>query len=85
MIRIRISTISLLEPEMHEIRMKIPNNVEVKNKNVEFDVFRDGEKLGTLLVSKGSIEWLPAYAKSESGRPLGWERFAQVMKEETGG
>ena len=67
------------------IKMKIPFDVVVKNKDVEFRVFDGKEKFGTLLVSKGLIEWLPAGEHAGNECRLSWERFAQVMKEETGG
>jgi hypothetical protein len=39
----------------------------------------DGAKLGTLLISKGNIEWVPAN-KSVKKYRLSWERFAETME-----
>lgn len=43
----------------HEVRVKIDTAV-VGNKDFEIVVkTTDGGKLGTLLISKGNVEWLP--------------------------
>lgn len=47
---------------------------------IEVAVRSDGSKLGSLLVSKGNIEWLPAN-KSVNKYRLSWEKFAAVMEE----
>jgi hypothetical protein len=48
---------------------------------VEFDIRSDGSKLGSLLISKGNIEWVPA-SNSVKKRRLSWERFAELMESE---
>ncbi|GAB6163513.1 hypothetical protein JCM12298_26730 [Desulfothermus naphthae] len=63
---------------IHEIFMKIPSKT-VLNKDVEFHIYSDNEKLGTLRISKGSIEWKP---KSHiKGFHLEWEKFDALMRE----
>jgi len=42
----------------HEVRAKIDTKV-VTGKDLEIVVKTSAEKLGTLLISKGNIEWLP--------------------------
>lgn len=62
----------------HDIFITIPEKV-VLNKDVEFDVYSDKIKLGTLRISKGSVEWAPAnFAK---GFHLVWEQFDKIMRE----
>ena len=63
----------------HEIRIKM-NTAVVKYK--DFEVFvRNGEsKLGTLLISRGNIEWIPKGNYVNKSR-LSWENFAELMKE----
>jgi hypothetical protein len=39
--------------------VKIPKAVEVQNSDVVVVVKADGEKLGRLTISLGSIDWLP--------------------------
>ena len=66
----------------HSIKFELPQIVRVKNRDVEFQVStRRGKRgpyklLGTLKVSKGSIDWRPGGA--EYTRVLSWERFAEL-------
>lgn len=53
----------------------------IKNLDVEIAVRSDDELLGTLKISKGSIDWLPAHATTYKYK-LGWERFAALMEAE---
>ena len=63
----------------HRISFEIPQRLLLR-KDIEFEVSSDGRKLGTLLVSKGNIEWIPANNKKNKFR-LTWEAFAKVMEE----
>jgi hypothetical protein len=65
----------------HDIDIAIPPKV-VLNSDVRFVVRSDGEKLGELLVSRGSIAWVPGH----SPRPvhIEWERFDELMREHGG-
>jgi hypothetical protein len=42
----------------HEVRVKVDTAV-VAHKDLEILVRTDGDKLGTLLISQGNVEWLP--------------------------
>jgi hypothetical protein len=48
----------------HSISVKIPNAVELESSDVVVVVKVDGEKLGTLTMSRGSIDWLPRGKKA---------------------
>jgi len=61
----------------HEVSFEIPQKM-VLAKDVKFDIKSDGSKLGTLLISKGNVEWIPAN-HSATKRRLTWEDFADVM------
>ena len=62
----------------HEVSIEIPSTRSVLHKDVKIEV-RDGSgKLGTLLVSKGNIEWL-ASPKSIKKKRLTWKQFALLM------
>lgn len=63
----------------HDIEVEIPPKV-VLNSDVRFVVRSDGEKLGELLVSRGSVAWVPGH----SPRPihLRWEQFDELMRTE---
>lgn len=62
----------------HQISFKLPAK-QILNKDVEFDIKSDGAKLGTLLVSQGNIEWVPANNSVKKKR-LSWEKFALLME-----
>lgn len=62
----------------HDVAFAIPQKL-VLSKDVEFNVKSDGAKLGTLLVSKGNIEWVPASNTVKKYR-LSWEAFDVMMQ-----
>lgn len=53
----------------------------VLHKDVKIEVKTDSKKLGTLLVSKGNIEWLPA-GNSVNKHRLNWKKFAELMEQQ---
>lgn len=64
----------------HDISFKIPQKF-ILSKDVEFEVKSNGAKLGTLLLSQGNVEWIPAN-KSVNKRRVSWEKFAALMEAE---
>lgn len=62
----------------HQVRIKLHTNV-VAYKDVEIAVRDTTGKLGTILVSKGNIEWQPA-RKSVKKHRLSWAKFADLME-----
>jgi hypothetical protein len=63
----------------HEIEMSLPAQT-VNNTDVEVSVWSDGNKLGSLKISKGTIDWMPS-PNSKTHFKMSWERFDEVMKE----
>lgn len=63
----------------HEVKLKLHTNV-VASKDVEISVRDSSGKLGTLLISKGNIEWRPAW-KSKKKHRFTWAQFAARMEE----
>ena len=61
----------------HEVTMAIDTKF-VLNKDVEVEVKSNNKKLGTVLISKGNIEWLGAN-KSVNKKRLTWKQFADLM------
>jgi hypothetical protein len=61
----------------HDIEMEIPPKV-VLNSDVRFVVRSDGQKLGELLVSKGSVAWIPGH--SPHAIHIRWEQFDELMR-----
>jgi len=64
----------------HEVNMKLHTKI-VSNKDVKFDIKSDSAKLGTLLISKGNIEWIPA-GNHVNKRRLSWEKFSEIIEAE---
>ena len=62
----------------HDVSFEIPQKF-VLAKDVQFEIKSDGSKLGTLLISKGNIEWIPANNSVKKCR-LSWEKFAAMME-----
>ena len=62
----------------HEVRMDISSAFVTKT-DVTFDIRENGSKLGTLLISRGNIEWVPS-GNSVNKRRLKWSKFAELME-----
>ena len=45
----------------HVVRVSQPTR-ELVNSDVTFEIYSDAQKLGTLLVSKGTVDWFPRNA-----------------------
>lgn len=50
----------------------------VLHKDVEVEIKTKGKKLGTLLISKGNVEWVPS-GNSVNKHRLSWEDFAELL------
>jgi len=65
----------------HEVSVKL-HTKDIANKDLEIEVktVKDGKgtKLGTLLVSKGNIEWVPT-GNWVNKKRLGWVQFSELM------
>ncbi len=62
----------------HEVSFEIPQKFALA-KDVVFEIKSNETKLGTLLISKGNVEWIPAN-NSVKKRRLSWEKFAELME-----
>ena len=62
----------------HKVTFSVPERA-LGREDIEFVVMRGGVRFGTLLVSKGAVEWRPT--NKVYRQRLGWERFDQVMRE----
>jgi hypothetical protein len=68
----------------HTLSFKLPRTVDVANRDFEFQIYskprrKPSELLGTLKISKGSLDWRPGNAPLT--RVLTWERFAELAEE----
>jgi len=66
---------------MANIIMRTPEpGLRVSNSDVEFEARRpDGTLIGTLKISRGSIEWVPV--NHTYGYDICWEDFDDLMRE----
>ena len=64
---------------VHDIDVSIPAQ-SVRNTDLVINIKSDGRQFGRLLVSRGSIDWVPA--NSPITRRMTWERFAELMDSE---
>jgi hypothetical protein len=63
----------------HEISLNIPHGITVVNTDIEVVVREDGEVLGRVRISRGSIDWIPG--RGRRAKTMGWRRFGDVMEE----
>lgn len=64
----------------HEVVAQLHSKL-VGHKDLEVKVKNNGSTLGTLLISKGNIEWLPASNHVNKHR-MTWTKFAEMMETE---
>jgi hypothetical protein len=57
---------------------KIPE-FQLTKADVEFEVFFNGSKLGTLEVSEGSLEWITN--NNSKKHKVAWKKFDELMKQ----
>ena len=51
--------------------------------SMDFEIFANSEKLGTIIIGRGSLTW---YGKSrKTGKVFSWTEFAKLMDESTYG
>jgi hypothetical protein len=62
----------------HEVRIKIDTAI-ARHKDFEIIVKGTDGKIGTVLISKGNIEWLPS-GNSVNKFRLTWKKFAELME-----
>lgn len=64
----------------HEVSLDIATKF-VLHKDVTVEIKKDNAKLGTLLISKGNVEWVPVGNHVNKHR-LTWTQFAKLMETE---
>lgn len=62
----------------HKIEMSQPAKT-VLHSDITFDIYSDDKKLGSVRISKGTIDW--AASRSRTFKKIEWERFARLMTE----
>jgi hypothetical protein len=63
----------------HSVRVKSVQVLELSKagSGIELEIFREGEKLGTMEIGQGSIGWKGANRKSF--KRIDWSSYAQLM------
>ena len=64
---------------MHETRLEVHHGITIVNTDIEVEVRADGRRLGTLKISRGSIDWITS--PKQIPRRFSWERFAELAEE----
>jgi hypothetical protein len=64
----------------HMVKVKLPSRVEVLSKDLEVEVRSNGRLVGTLKISKGSLDWRDA--ADQYSRVLRWQKFADIAVRE---
>jgi len=66
----------------HRLGLTLGKATEVQNADLTISVKRNGGLLGTLSVSKGTIDWRRKHAKTgkSSEANLRWDEFATLME-----
>jgi hypothetical protein len=62
----------------HEISLEIPHGITVVNRDIEIDVRENGELLGRIHISRGSIAWRRGNARQL--QHVRWSKFADFME-----
>lgn len=63
----------------HDIVLTIPHGITVMNTDIEVVVREDGEVLGRVRISRGSIDWIPRLGRN--AKTMGWRKFGDLMEE----
>lgn len=63
----------------HEVKLRTHGTIEVGYGDFEFEVLEDCAKLGTLKVSKGSVDWLPRDKKTTHYK-MEWADLAKLIQ-----
>jgi hypothetical protein len=61
----------------HEVGLYVPDTIWLSKVDIEIPVRSDGEYIGRLHISQGSVDWIGA--RQQHGHRLSWEKFAEVM------
>jgi hypothetical protein len=61
----------------HHIEISLPTK-PLKNVDATITAWSDGEKLGELRVSQGTVDWKAA--RSRTVKSFSWERLAEILE-----
>jgi hypothetical protein len=63
---------------IHKVLLDLPSR-EINKVDAHFHIYKNGDKLGTITISKGGLDYYP----SNSRKPIkiGWTQFDKMIKE----
>ncbi len=61
----------------HNVKVTIGSPLELTKADLKFEVRRDGERFGTLMISRGAVVWKPRSGKKNY--KVGWTKFDALM------
>ncbi|MFI4970143.1 MAG: hypothetical protein ACHP7D_08040 [Lysobacterales bacterium] len=61
----------------HKVTFNLPRR-ELGREDIEFVVRKDDKRFGTLLISKGAVEWRAT--NKQYHRKISWDLFDQLMR-----
>jgi hypothetical protein len=65
---------------MAQLKLRVPKPIKVLNADVEIEVRdNDDQLLGTLMLSRGSLDWYPKNTRIPHRRR--WKKFIEFMEE----
>jgi hypothetical protein len=64
----------------HSVKVRLPKRIDILSKDLEVQVKSNGKILGTLKISKGSLDWKDA--SDQKPHVLGWTKFVRLVKGE---
>ena len=65
----------------HEIMFTLPNQ-PLGKVDAQFTVKKDGQILGTLKISKGTIDWTPRDYAHDNPFRMSWSKFDKIMQDQ---
>jgi hypothetical protein len=72
-----------MEPKLeHKVTLSIPKAIEIESKDIIVEVRTDGDLLGELRISRGSVDWRRSGQHNVNVHRVLWERFAQLLENE---
>src|SRR5215216_4871963 len=67
-------------PRKHAVRASIQvHELSKAGTSIEFEIYASGEKIGTLVIGRGSLTWRGG--KRQKEKTITWTRFAEMMDE----
>jgi hypothetical protein len=67
--------------DRHRVEVTIKSPLLLTKADIKFTVDRDGERFGTLFISRGAVEWKPRSGKKNYRTT--WAKFDEIMRSGT--